>query len=179
MKILVPTSPLLALLLIFSSPSHAEPTSHQDAAQAVLDATFAQNVIPQAIYQLKASFAHMVKDMPLKRADREIETQYREQAFDLAKKRLNWEQIQPQFIKLYTDTYNEQELKEIAAFYQTKTGKKYLKNMPATLRASSQLIQAEMREITGEFKQIVTQLEAVTGVQKTHIPSESTSGHKH
>lgn len=179
MKILAPTSLILVLLLAFCTPSHAKQTAHQAAAQAVLDATFAQDVIPQAIYQLKASFAHMVKDMPLKRTDREIETQYREQAFNLAKKRLNWEQVQPKFIKLYTDTYNEQELKEIAAFYQTETGKKYLKNMPATLRASSQFIQAEMREITGEFRQIVTQLEAETGVQKTNIPSESTSSHKH
>ncbi|WP_076414321.1 DUF2059 domain-containing protein [Shewanella sp. UCD-KL12] len=183
MKLLGPTSLKLALAFAlvpaFSSAVHAEQTSHQAAAQAVLDATYAQDVIPQAMYQLKASFAHMVKDMPLKKEHREIETQYREKAFDLAKKRLNWEQVQPKFITLYTDTYSEQELKDIAAFYQTKTGKKYLKNMPATLRQTSQIVQAQMREITGEFNQIVTQLEVATGVDKPYIPSQSTSGHKH
>ncbi|QFU21246.1 DUF2059 domain-containing protein [Shewanella eurypsychrophilus] len=164
MKILAPTSLILALLIAFSSPSHAEQTSHQAAAQAVLDATFAQDVIPQAMYQLKANFAHMVKDLPLKTEHREIETKYREQAFKLAQKRLNWQQIQPQLIQLYTSTYNQLELKEIAAFYRTETGKKYLKNMPATLRQSSQLVQAQMRDIKGEFNQIVSQLTAEAGV---------------
>ena len=57
MKILAP----IALLLVFSSPSHADQDSHRAAAQAVLDATLAQDVIPQAMYQLKASYAHLVK----------------------------------------------------------------------------------------------------------------------
>ncbi|AQS38075.1 hypothetical protein Sps_02928 [Shewanella psychrophila] len=175
MKILAP----ITLLFIFSSPSHADQTSHQEAAQSVLDATFAQDVIPQAMYQLKASYAHLVKDLPLKKDHREIETKYREQAFELANKRLNWERIQPEFISLYTSTYNEQELKDIAAFYRSETGKKYLKNMPTTLRQSSQLVQAEMRNIQGEFKQIITQLELASGIEKSHTPSQSTSGHQH
>lgn len=154
-------------------------TSHQAAAQAVLDATFAQDVIPQAMYQLKANFSHSVKDLPLKREHREIESQYRKQAFDLAEQRLNWDNIQPQFIELYTKTYNEQELKDIATFYHTETGKKYLKNMPATLRASSQLVQVHMRDIKNEFNQIVTQLELATGVQKSQFSNQSTNEHKH
>ena len=175
---------ILTLAILFSNTAFAVDkqeisSSHRAAALAVLDATLAQDVIPQAMYQLKASYAHLVKDLPLKREHREIETRYREQAFELANKRLNWERIQPEFIALYTSTYAEQELKDIATFYRTETGKKYLKNMPATLRQSSQLVQAQMRDIRGEFQQIITQLELATGIDKSHVPSQSTSGHQH
>lgn len=174
---------ILTLAILFSNTALAADKqeislSHRAAAQAVLDATLAQDVIPQAMYQLKASYAHLVKDLPLKRAHREIETRDREQAFEIANKRLNWEQIQPEFIALYTRTYEEQELKDIASFYRTETGKKYLKNMPATLRQSSQLVQAQMRDIRGEFKQIITQLENASGIDKPQIPSQSTSDHQ-
>ncbi|EDP99020.1 DUF2059 domain-containing protein [Shewanella benthica] len=174
---------ILTLAILFSNTAFATDNneispSHRAAAQAVLDATLAQDVIPQAMYQLKASYAHLVKDLPLKRAHREIETRYREQAFELANKRLNWERIQPEFIALYTSTYQERELKDIAAFYRTATGKKYLRNMPTTLRQSSLIVQTEMREIRGEFNQIVTQLELATGIEKSHI-SQSTSGQQH
>lgn len=104
----------------------AAASSHQAAAKALLQATYAEDVIDQALYQLKSSYAHMLKDMPLKRQHRELETAYRQRAFDLAKQQLDWASIEPAFIELYMQTYSEQELLELSAFYRTDTGKSTL-----------------------------------------------------
>lgn len=130
---------------------------HIKAAQTVLDATLAADVIPQAIYQLQSVYAHMLKDLPLSQAHRDMEDKYRDRAFALAEKQLSWTQIQPKYLMLYMDTYSEQELKDIANFYQTPAGKKYLKHMPATLRQASAIVRQQMKTISGEFSLIVTE----------------------
>ncbi|WP_051484600.1 DUF2059 domain-containing protein [Shewanella waksmanii] len=145
----------------------AAASSHQAAAKALLQATYAEDVIDQALYQLKSSYAHMLKDMPLKRQHRELETAYRQRAFDLAKQQLDWASIEPAFIELYMQTYSEQELLELSAFYRTETGKKYLKHMPATLRQTSAIVQQQMQNINQQFSQIVTELATATGIEAT------------
>ena len=115
----------------------------------------------------------MIKDIALTREHRELETQYRDKAFALAKQQLNWAKIEPAFIELYLQTYTEQELKELTAFYQTDTGKKYLKHMPSTLRQASNIVQNEMQQINQQLSQIATQLATEAGV------TQSVSTHSH
>ncbi|OEG74124.1 hypothetical protein BEL05_00560 [Shewanella colwelliana] len=148
----------LTLLLLFLPTANADNRSHQLAAEQVLQATYAEQVVPQALQQLKASYSHMVKDLPLHPSQAPLETRYRQRAFLLAQQQLSWQQLKPQFIQLYTDTYTESELKDIAQFYRTETGKKYLKNMPSTLRQTSVIVHKYMQTIQQEFTTIVNEL---------------------
>jgi len=157
------TTLLLYLLVFTTTATLADQTSHRAAAQAVLDVTHAQEVIPQALHQLKAGYAHMIKDLPLKSSDRELEDAHRKRAFSYAEEQINWHQIAPEFITLYMQTYTEAELNEIAAFYRTETGKKYLKNMPATLRQTNRIVHAKMQLVNQSFSIIVNELSQSTG----------------
>ncbi|WP_251359954.1 DUF2059 domain-containing protein [Kangiella sp. TOML190] len=42
-------------------------------------------------------------------------------------------------IDLYSNTFNEQELKDLLAFYKTESGKKFVKELPVIMQKSSQL----------------------------------------
>ncbi|NRB25911.1 MAG: DUF2059 domain-containing protein [Shewanella sp.] len=110
----------------------------------------------------------MLKDLPLSQAHRDMEDKYRDQAFALAEKQLSWTQIQPKYLMLYMDTYSEQELKDIANFYQTPAGKKYLKHMPATLRQASAIVRQQMKTISGEFSLIVTEFRQQAGLTQAN-----------
>jgi hypothetical protein len=66
-------------------------------------------------------------------------TPYRELMLNWLKKYMTWEAMQPELTKLYTETYSEAELKELAAFYKTPVGQKSLAKTPELLQKTAMI----------------------------------------
>ncbi|MEJ2361652.1 MAG: DUF2059 domain-containing protein [Gammaproteobacteria bacterium] len=58
----------------------------------------------------------------------------------LMQKTLSWKKLEPVYIRLYKQSFTDQEVKGMLAFYKTPTGQAVIKKMPG-------LIQQTMREI--------------------------------
>ncbi len=66
----------------------------------------------------------------------------------------------PAFAKIYSDTYTEEELDGILAFYHSPAGKAFLQKMPEVMQRSAPVmmvliggLQPEIKKITDEMKQ--------------------------
>ena len=68
---------------------------------------------------------------------------------------LAWEEIEPDYVALYTDLYTEEELREIAQFYQTDVGRKMVEVMPEMAVRSQQIAQRHIQEHAGELQQAI------------------------
>ena len=66
---------------------------------------------------------------------------------------LSWDQIEPDYVALYTDLYTEEELRQIIAFYQTDVGQKMVEVMPEMAVRSQQIAQQHIQEHAGELQQ--------------------------
>ena len=66
---------------------------------------------------------------------------------------LAWDQIEPDYVALYTDLYTEDELKELIAFYQTDVGRKVVEVMPEMAVRSQQIAQGHIQEHASELQQ--------------------------
>ncbi len=64
------------------------------------------------------------------------------------------ENMRKEVIKLYDDLFTEEELREIIAFYQTKTGQKTLEQMPEIMKRSMQISQDLMMKHINELEEI-------------------------
>jgi uncharacterized protein len=62
---------------------------------------------------------------------------YRDVMVKWLKKYMTWNAMQPELIKLYTATYTEAELKQLAAFYKTPLGQKSLTKTPELLQQTA------------------------------------------
>ena len=57
---------------------------------------------------------------------------------------IGWKKIKPKMVDLYTQTFTEQELKDLVKFYESSLGKKVLREMPRVTQQSAQLTQQSL-----------------------------------
>jgi len=78
-------------------------------------------------------------------------------------KAIGWKVMKEDLAKLYAKYYNEQELKDITAFYKTKTGKKVLQTM-SNLTYEGQLL--TRKRLMPHMKELKTILDKAAGLDK-------------
>lgn len=64
-------------------------------------------------------------------------TPYREVMVDWLKKYMTWEAMQPELTKMYTETFTEAELKQMAQFYSSPAGQKSLEKLPEMMQRTA------------------------------------------
>jgi len=64
-------------------------------------------------------------------------TPYRDVMVNWLKKYMTWEAMQPELTKMYTDTFTEPELKQMAVFYGSPAGQKSLEKLPEMMQRTA------------------------------------------
>ena len=70
-------------------------------------------------------------------------------------KHLSYEALKEELITMYTEEFTEEELLEIAAFYQTPTGRKAMEKMPVLFQRGSELGNRRVQENTPELRKMI------------------------
>lgn len=67
-----------------------------------------------------------------------------------------YEGLEPDLIRIYSEAFTADELKELTAFYRTPTGQKTLELMPSLMAEGMQLGQARVQARIGELQERIT-----------------------
>ena len=73
---------------------------------------------------------------------------------------IGWDKLKPDMIKLYTSNFNEQEMKDLIAFYESPLGKKVLEQMPSLTAQSAQLTQSKLESAVPKVNQLLAEMTA-------------------
>jgi len=115
--------------------------SHRKAAADLLKLMDAEN---QAMAGANAMADVMLQSNPMLSPFRDVITEW-------SAKVMTWENMMPKMVALYAETYTEDELKELIAFYSSKLGKKMIRVTPELTRRGamigSELAQKHMGEL--------------------------------
>jgi hypothetical protein len=68
---------------------------------------------------------------------------------------LSWEKLRPQYVKLYSGTFMEEELAAILAFYKSPAGRAMLEKMPQLMLKSMSIGQQAVANIQPEIERLV------------------------
>ena len=68
---------------------------------------------------------------------------------------LNWDQLKPQYVKVYADTYTEEELDAILAFYKSPAGQAWFAKSPAVGEKARQITQQAMQDAQAQVRKAV------------------------
>ena len=68
---------------------------------------------------------------------------------------VGWRVLEPQYVRLYTDAYTEEEINGIVAFYKTPAGAAMIAKSPELSAKSIQLVQSKMAAVQPQLKQMV------------------------
>lgn len=138
-KLLITTS--LALLLAVQSLSVTAQDESQKQAEILLNTAGVKVALEQSIEQMLQLQVQQNADL----------VPYKDVMQAFFRKYMGYESLKSDLIKMYTDTFSADELKDINAFYTTKTGQKTLSVMPQLMNQGAQLgvqrVQANLPEL--------------------------------
>jgi len=146
---------LLALNLLVIGPfAGAQELTKEAKIERLLTVMNADNMIDQMFEQIKAMTAAQVPPgtSPEQVAQaRQVQTKI----MDLVKARISWEKMRPQYVKLYAETFSDEEISGMLAFYGSQAGRAMLEKMPALVTKIMGVAQAQMKDILPEIQRII------------------------
>jgi hypothetical protein len=69
----------------------------------------------------------------------------------------NWQRLAPYYIKIYQETFEEEEIQALISFYHSPFGQTIVKKMPLVLQKSASFSQDIIRTLKPRFDQLITE----------------------
>ncbi|HEX2092383.1 MAG TPA: DUF2059 domain-containing protein [Longimicrobiaceae bacterium] len=141
--------PLLVLVLACAAPSAAQEATpaRLRAASELVDAMNMQKIMGETA---EATLRSQMQGNPMM-------AQFEDIMREFMAKALNWEEIRGDFVRIYAETYTEDELRQLRAFYQTPLGQRLLATQAVIAGKSTEVSNRRMQQFLPEMQQRIMQ----------------------
>jgi hypothetical protein len=162
MKIFTNAMIIILLSLSIATAAAAMPASEKSIKQ-LMDVTQAHKIIDNVMAQLDKQISNLIQQElkgknPTEKQQKAI-SDMMDRIVALMKKEMAWEKLEPMYIRLYSESFTEEEIVGMLKFYKTPAGKAVIKKMPVL----TQKIMEESQKITivamPQIKKIVDDFE--------------------
>ncbi|WP_339460205.1 DUF2059 domain-containing protein [Pseudomonas sp. EA_105y_Pfl2_R69] len=148
------------LLACASAQVFADARSHAADAERFLLLARADKLAVPVYGQVRDMFAQRFAESKEASGNRALLETYQAQANAALEQAIGWDKLKPDMIKLYTSNFNEQEMKDLIAFYESPLGKKVLEQMPVLTAQSAQLTQSKLENAVPKVNQLLAEMTA-------------------
>ena len=131
----------------------AQELTKQAKIERILALTKSEAMLDQMFGQIKTMAASQLPPGSTEQTAKAQEIQGK--IMDLVKARMSWDKMRPKYVKLYDETYSDEEVNGIFVFYQSAAGRAMLEKMPLIISKTMTLVQSEMGDIMPEIQRIV------------------------
>lgn len=151
----------IILLAIVTCPysALAQDSSHEEAARALLVASDSDQMIDMVYDSILPQIQTMLDQLGVSEAQKPILDRYFERMIDAMKEEMSWDKLEPLMVATYVEVYTEQELLELAEFYRSPIGQRFISGTPQVMekyaarsQALAQNMYARMMELSVEMK---------------------------
>jgi uncharacterized protein len=132
-------------------PLLADEASKSAKAEELLQLAQGDQMMKMMEPMMKGMMAQANQDMPAEQRAKVGEMQGKVMALVTAS--LN--KAKPALVKAYTDTYTEEDLDGILAFYKSPAGKAFLQKMPEVMQRSMPVMMQMMTDLQPEIKTMI------------------------
>ncbi|WP_145255606.1 DUF2059 domain-containing protein [Pseudomonas sp. DE0157] len=119
----------------------AATASHNAAAEKFLTLANADKLGTPVYMQVQQMFAQRFAQTKAPASKQPVLESYQAKANAALDNAIGWNKLKPKMVDLYTQTFTEQELKDLVKFYESPLGRKVLREMPKVTQQSAQLTQ--------------------------------------
>ncbi len=141
---------LLLLLLAFvgSSAFATESAPTDESIRQLLSVTgtrkLADDAIRQMEGQMRARIRQSLHGRQLGAPQQKVIDDYVDQVVALMRKELAWDSLEPAYIRIYRESFSQDEIDGMLAFYRTPAGQAVVRKMPLVMKQSMLELQARM-----------------------------------
>lgn len=146
MKTLIAFAALLSLICftpLLRAQDEAVDPKRAAAAEELLKAMHVDDMMEKQKENVKNTLASFLpKD--LSPAERKQMQAVQDASLEVAFKQMTWDSLKPDFIRMYSEVYTEDELKQLTAFYNSPIGRKFIEKMPVLEAKMMEIVQKRM-----------------------------------
>ncbi|MBZ0256038.1 DUF2059 domain-containing protein [bacterium] len=163
---------LIAILLVCTcalfASSEAEAPTKFSLAERLLVAMDIPAIMEQTNKLIKEIMPMQMQQMGLSQnEDPEQFKKKMDRLMDFVSDELSWEKIKEDYIVLYVDTYDEDELQGAIDFYESPIGKAFIKKQPEIMLKSQDISKRQMTRLFPRIQQKVQEL-----MQEEDLPKQ-------
>jgi uncharacterized protein len=147
----------LILFALISGPACAQqaPAYPQTTKTAKIEEIFRLMKMDQMEKQLMAQMSAITRQQT---ASLPGSTENNQKMIDFVAKTMSWEAMKPAYVKLYDDTYTEDEISGILMFYESPPGQAFLEKSPTLMTNTMALVQKRMAEVKPELDKMIKEM---------------------
>ncbi len=153
-------------MALLSGQANADSAGHQGQAERFLELVNADRLAVPVYAQVQQMFAERFEQTQAPASKRALLERYQSKADAALDKAIGWEQVKPDLIKLYTETFTEQEISQLNDFYESALGKKMLTKLPELNARSAQVTQAKLQSAVPQVNKLLAEMTAELDTQK-------------
>ncbi|EIK95662.1 hypothetical protein PMM47T1_16288 [Pseudomonas sp. M47T1] len=158
-------------LVCASGHVFADTASHNASAESFLMMAHADKLGTPVYMQVQQMFAQRFEQTKAPDSKRAVLETYQAKANAALDQAIGWPKLKPDMVKLYTDTFTEQELKDLVKFYQSPLGKKVLEKMPSVTQQSAQLTQEKLESAVPVVNKLLSDMTNELAPPKAAAPA--------
>ena len=141
---------VLALALLCAAPAAAQPEPTPGEIAAARDLLEASNTRENFIRAMELGMEQGGMG--------ELTPEVRRVLREFMDEHFRYEDMEPDFIRVYADAFTEQELRDLAAFYRTPLGRRVVETLPEITAASQRIAMERMQSVMPQLMQAIMQV---------------------
>jgi hypothetical protein len=146
---------LLAGIAFAAGLLHADEASKVAKIEEMFRITRVDQLQSQMMDQLKSVLGNMFDQAGVPAEVKASRKELDDEVFAIVKRRVSFEKLKGEFVRIYAENLTEEEIDSIIAFYKTPGGAALLEKLPNITKRSMELGQAQMKDALPEIQQAV------------------------
>jgi hypothetical protein len=143
------------ILLAVAGAARADEASKKTKIEELFQLTNVDRMVGQILGQVRSMQTAQTERMAMSAEARSRTHEIQDRIQALIARALSWDKIKPEYIALYAETFTEEEIDGMLAFYKSPAGRAMLEKMPVLMQRSMALSQRMMQEIQPEMTKII------------------------
>lgn len=153
----------LAAVVVFavlgSAVGYAQEAKHQALAEELLSLMDIQQNIERSFEAVKSMQTAQFQQMSGMSGEASTQAQESVQKMmDMIAQEMSWDKLKDDYIRIYAETFSEEELQGIIAFYKTPVGSKFIEKSPELMQRAMELSQRQMGDIMPKIQKMMQEM---------------------
>ena len=169
----IPSILLLSAVLTFPLSTPAAPPSDQSVNQ-LLRLTKVDQLVDSVFTQmdgmLKTSLQQATKGKPLSAEEQAILDRQQARMIGIMKEELSWDKMQDLYVRAYRDTFSQEEIDGLIAFYRTPVGQSFVNKQPELMKRTMTIMQQRLAPMMQKIQQMSEETAAELKKARTENP---------
>jgi hypothetical protein len=158
---------LFLAVLTFSISTPAAPPSDQSINQ-LLQLTKVDKLVDSVFAQMdgvmKSAMQQATKGKPLSAEEQAIMDKQQTKMIGIMKDELSWDKMKDLYVQVYRETFTQEEIDGLIAFYKTPTGQAFVNKQPELMKRTMTIMQQRMAPMMQKIQKMSE--ETVSELQK-------------